>query len=288
MKGFAGILAGGMARLPRGAALAAGRALAWVLGSALRIRRGEVLARLGECFPETDAAARAAIYRRMWRNLAEGLVEICRYAGGKTREVLDEREVRGRENLDAALAGGRSVIALLAHVGNYPLLAADVPRLFALRLSFVYKPFRSAWATRAWQEFQDAAGVEGIPSRGAYRQALKALKAGRALGFMLDQNRPRGEAVFVPYFGRLAATSPGLALLSWHSGAPVLPVFEHREGGRHVVELGTPIPPPPDREEETLREYTARYTALIEDEVRRHPAEWLWLHRRWKTRPEGE
>jgi KDO2-lipid IV(A) lauroyltransferase len=224
----------------------------------------------------------------MWLNLMEGLVEVCRYAGGRTREVLEERVVKGRGNLDAAMEGGRPVIALLAHVGNYPLLAADVPRLFGVELSFVYKPFRSAWATGAWQEFQEAAGVEGIPAKGAYRACLKALKAGRVVGFMLDQNRPGGQGVFVPYFGRLASTSPGLALLSWQSGARVVTAFEHREGGRHVVEIGSPIEPPPDREEGTIREYTARYTALIEAEVRRHPAEWLWLHRRWKSRPPEE
>ncbi|MBR6022193.1 MAG: lysophospholipid acyltransferase family protein [Kiritimatiellae bacterium] len=288
MKGFAGVLAGGMARMPRGAALGVGRVLAWAMGSLLRIRRGEVAATLGRCFPEMGKAERAAVYRAMWRNLMEGLVEVCRYAGGRTREVLDEREVRGREHLEKALEDGKGVIALLAHVGNYPLLAADVPRLFGVELSFVYKPFRSAWATKAWQEFQEGAGVEGIPSKGAYRECLRALKAGRVVGFMLDQNRPGGQGVFVPYFGRLASTSPGLALLSWHSGAVVLPVFEHREGGRHVVEIGEAIEPPPDREEATVREYTARYTALIEAEVRRHPAEWLWLHRRWKTRPPEE
>lgn len=190
--------------------------------------------------------------------------------------------------MEKVLGEGKKIIALLAHVGNYPLLAADVPRLFGVELSFVYKPFRSAWATKAWQEFQAGAGVEGIPAKGAYRACLKALKAGRVVGFMLDQNRPGGQGVFVPFFGRPASTSPGLALLSWQSGAVVLPVFEHREGGRHVVEIGEAIEPPPDREDATVEAYTARYTALIEAEIRRHPAEWLWLHRRWKTRPPEE
>ena len=154
MNGFAGVLARGMARMPRGAASGTGRALAWVLGSVARIRRKEVLERLGECFPEMEEAERLAVYKGMWKNLMEGLVEVCRYAGGKTREVLDEREVRGREHVAAVSEGGRGFLVLLAHVGNYPLLAADVPRLFGLELSFVYKPFRSAWATKAWQEFQ--------------------------------------------------------------------------------------------------------------------------------------
>jgi len=288
MNGFAGMLARGMARMPKGAASAAGRGLAWALGSVARIRRREVLATLARCFPEMPARERRAVYRGMWRNLAEGLVEVCRYAGGRTREVLDAREVRGRERVAEALASGKGVIALLAHVGNYPLLAADVPRLFGVELSFVYKPFRNAWATRAWREFQEGAGVEGIPAKGAYRASLKALRSGRVLGFMLDQNRPNGQGVFVPFFGRPASTSPGLALLSHQSGAVVLPVFEHREGGRHVVEIGAPIEAPPDRGEATLAAYTARYTALIEAEIRRHPAEWLWLHRRWKTRPPEE
>lgn len=274
--------------MPRKAALGAGRGLAWVLGGVLRIRRREVLGTLERCFSEMGARERAGVYRQMWRNLMEGFVEVCRFSGGKTREILEEREVRGLEHARALLDAGKPIIALLAHVGNYPLLAADVPGLFGVGLSFVYKPFRSAWATKAWQEFQEMAGVEGLQAKGAYRGCLKALKAGRVVGFMLDQNRPGGQGVFVPFFGRLASTSPGLALLSRQSGAVVLPVFEHREGGRHVVEIGEPIEPPPDREEATLTAYTAKYTALIEAEIRRHPAEWLWLHRRWKTRPPEE
>lgn len=288
MNGFAGVLARGMARMPKRAASGVGRAVAWGMGTVAGLRKREVVETLGRCFPGMAKSERVAVYKEMWRNLAEGLVEAARYAGGKTREVLEQREVRGREHLEKVLGEGKKIIALLAHVGNYPLLAADVPRLFGVELSFVYKPFRSAWATKAWQEFQAGAGVEGIPAKGAYRACLKALKAGRVVGFMLDQNRPGGQGVFVPFFGRPASTSPGLALLSWQSGAVVLPVFEHREGGRHVVEIGEAIEPPPDREDATVEAYTARYTALIEAEIRRHPAEWLWLHRRWKTRPPEE
>jgi hypothetical protein len=106
---------------------------------------------------------------------------------------------------------------------------------------------------------------------------------------MLDQQRPASQGVFVDFFGRLASTSPGLAFMSAATGAPVVPVFIRRKAsGGHILEALPLMEPPPDREEETIRQHTAVYTKIIEEQVRRTPAQWLWLHKRWKSRPLGE
>jgi KDO2-lipid IV(A) lauroyltransferase len=95
-----------------------------------------------------------------------------------------------------------------------------------------------------------------------------------------------GEGIFVDFFGDAANTTPGLAIMSAQSGAPVVPIFARRlPGGRHRITAQAPIDPPPDRKPETVRDYTQRYSKITEDAIRECPEQWLWLHRRWKTRP---
>ena len=284
------LLARILAALPLSAARRFGRAAAFLCSDILRIRRREVLATLERCFPDTAPDGRLAIYRGVWLNQALTIVEVARYMGGKTSEVLDTLEIRGldavRHIVDDTEHGA---LILISHLGNYPLLAFNVPRAFHRPLSFIYKEFRSAPFNRVWAELHDAAGIHGIPSKNAYRPALRDLRAGNLLGFMLDQNRPSSQGLFVPFFGRLASTSPGLALMAFQSKAPVVPVFTWREhDGHHVVDIRPPLPPPETRDPESLLEATARYTALIEDAIRSHPDQWLWLHRRWKSRPPAE
>ena len=103
------------------------------------------------------------------------------------------------------------------------------------------------------------------------------------VGILLDQNATRAEGVFVPFFGVPASTSKGLALLALRTGTPVVPIFLRREpGGRHCIDVGAPLPPPPDAD---ALAYTARFNEVIEAAIRRAPEQWLWMHARWRTRP---
>ena len=131
--------------------------------------------------------------------------------------------------------------------------------------------------------FRRRSGAELIIKRQAVREVLQALRRQRMVGILLDQNATREEGVFVPFFGVLASTSKGLAVLALRTGAPVVPVVLRRDpDGRHCVDVGAPIPPPPDRDVAT---YTARFNQVLEATIRRAPEQWLWMHARWRTRP---
>jgi KDO2-lipid IV(A) lauroyltransferase len=131
--------------------------------------------------------------------------------------------------------------------------------------------------------FRRRSGAELIVKRQAVRDVIAALRRGRMVGVLLDQNATRAEGVFVPFFGVPASTSKGLALLALRTGAPVLPVFLRRESdGRHCMEVGPPVPPPPDSD---VVAYTARFNQVLEATIRRAPEQWLWMHARWRTRP---
>jgi KDO2-lipid IV(A) lauroyltransferase len=112
---------------------------------------------------------------------------------------------------------------------------------------------------------------------------LQALRQGRMVGILLDQNAARSEGVFVPFFGVPASTSKGLALIALRTRAPVVPVFIRRLGaGRHRVEVGAALPPPAD---DDVVAYTAAFNRAIEAAIRQAPEQWFWMHNRWRTRP---
>jgi len=278
-----------VAALPAGAATALGNGIGWTLARVVRLRRTYVLETLARCFPEKTPVERQALYAEICRQQARNVVEVLRYAGGREAELAARLDVSGKEHVEAARALGKGVLVLIAHFGNYALLALQVPRLFGYPLSIIAKPLRNATLNELWWELQRKAGVNGIPARNAYRASVRALKDNGLVGFMLDQNRPAGLGVFVDFFGKPASTTPGLAVMSAHTGAPVLPVFIRREpDGTHRVEARPPLPPPADRRPETMQAYTAACTRIIEDEIRRHPEQWLWWHKRWKSRPAEE
>lgn len=276
------------ALLPYGPAAGLARGCGGFLARVLRLRRTCVLQTLGRCFPQKTLAERQAIYVEMWRLQALNILELLRFVGGKTEELLARIEVRNMDRLEAALARGKGVLVLSAHFGNYLLQALTGPELLPCPVSIIYKPLRSAAMNRLWEDMQQNARVNGIPAGNAYRGSVQALRNRHLIGFMLDQNRPKEHGMFVDFFGRTASTSPGLAVLSARTGAPVVPFFLHRTPeGRHVLEILPMIEPPPDREEDTVFAYTTQYTRIIEEEIRKDPVQWLWIHRRWRSRPFG-
>lgn len=282
-------LARGVAALPAGAATALANGIGGMLAHVVRLRRTYVLETLARCFPEKTPAERRALYAAVCRQQALNMVELLRYAGGRQAEQSARFEMAGREHIEAVLAGGKGALVSIAHFGNYALLALQAPRLFGYPLAVIAKPLRNPTLNALWWDLQRRAGVNGIPSHNAYRASVRALKANGLVGFMLDQNRPAGQGVFVDFFGRTASTTPGLAVMSAHTGAPVLPVFVRREpDGRQRVVVCPALPPPADRRPETVLAFTAACTKIIEDEIRRHPEQWLWWHKRWKSRPLDE
>jgi Kdo2-lipid IVA lauroyltransferase/acyltransferase len=278
-----------VAWLPAGWARALALHWGWMLARVVRLRRTYVLATLARCFPEKTEAERRAIYVENCRQQAQNLVELMRFAGGREAELGELVDVQGEEHVRSALERGRGVLILIAHYGNYDLMGLYAAKRFGYPLTIITKTLRNAELNALWWELRRKAGVNEVPAHNSYRTCVKVLKKNELVGFMLDQNRPAEQGVFVEFFGRTASTTPGLAFMSAQTGAPVVPVFMRRTAaGRHALEARPALEPPADRKEETLREHTARYTKIIEDEIRLHPEQWLWWHKRWKSRPAGE
>lgn len=275
------------AALPERLALRCGRGLGRVFGLLVPRNRTRALEALALSFPEKQAGERRAIMWRMFANLGENAVELIRWMGGRGPEIARRIRIDGAEHARGALAQGRGVVVLTAHIGNW-----DVMGLWAASqwpLTIISKTIRNETLNAYWMRKREEFKVRIVPAHNSYRQCLGVLKRGECLGFILDQNMIRREGIFVEFFGRPACTTPGLAVLSAHAQAPVLPVFMVREAdGGHCVQVLPPIPPPPDRTPASIADATQHYTKLVEDAIRRAPDQWIWMHRRWRTQPEIE
>ena len=272
--------------LPR--ALALGRGLGWVFGSVVRYRRRDAVEALARGFPDKTPREIRGIVRSMYAHLGTCFVEFCRLGRRLDEYVEDLIEWDGEERVRDAMGEGKGLLVLTGHVGNWELLGAFSRRM-GHPMTVIVKRIKNAAVNDFWFAERGQFGPKYVPSRNAYRPCLAALKRNEIVGFILDQNMRRSAGIFVDFFGRPACTSPGLAYLSHQSGAAVIPVFLVRQqGGRHRVYVGPAIEPPPDRTPETIRAYTQRYTRVIENAIREHPEQWIWVHRRWRTPPEGD
>lgn len=273
------------ARLPLPQALALGRGIGWVYGSLVRYHRRDALDALARAFPDKSAAEIRDTIRRMYANLGMNIAELARLPTASDESIRNTISIEGEDIARAALARGKGLLILSAHLGSWDLLCTFVPRL-GYPLTIITKDIKNKALNDFWMKIRERFGLKFVPAHNSYRQCLHALKRNELVGFILDQNMIAAEGVFVDFFGRPACTSPGLAYMSAQSGAPVMPVFMVRqEGGRHLIRGLPVVEPPPDRKPETILEFTQRYTRIIEDVVRDHPDQWIWIHRRWRTTP---
>ncbi len=242
---------------------------------------------LAACLPEKSEAEWLTIRREMYQHLGEVGVE-CLRLPCLTQEQVRTWVIWPDENcIPDALARGCGLLLLSGHLGNWELAGASIPLHFGFPPHPVVKSFRHKMFDAYWRAAREKWDVQALPAHNSYRQCMRILKNNGVICMIIDQNMIRKEGIFVDFFGRPACTTPGLAYLSAQSGAPVVPIFSFRETPeRHLVDVYPLIDPPPDREPETIQAYTQQYTAVTEQAIRRHPAQWIWIHKRWKTQPE--
>jgi len=193
------------------------------------------------------------------------------------------------ERVDQILAKGKGIIMLTGHFGNWEMLASTFTTFgypgAVVGRKIYYEPFN-----RLIVNTRLSKGVKTFYRDESPRDMLKAIKANQILGIVADQDVDSIEGIFVPFFGHLAYTPAAPAKLSIATGAPIVPAFTVREADdNYRIYMEEPIFPDPsaEREEEVLR-ITRLWNAQIEKYVRRYPQQWVWMHRRWKTRPPEE
>jgi len=283
---FRGFLAVG-SRLPLGLTRPIGRVVGRAALALASRDRDRAMAHLAVAWPESDEAERRRMLVLTARHLGETLAEVVWLWRARPEAIRARTEVRGFEHLRAALDAGRGAVLVTCHCGDWEWLNAilgleGIPMTLAVRA--LYDPRMGEIARRLRSRF----GAEVLErGQGAGRALLAAIRRNRVAGLLIDQDIRDVPGVFVPFFGRDAWTPAGAAQLALAAGAPVIPTFIHRRAdGTHLAEAHPPLPVPQTADrEEAVRALTAAATAAIEAHVRRHPPQWVWMHRRWRTRP---
>lgn len=253
----------------------------------LRYRRRVIEENLVQAFPELGPKEQIQLGRAACIHLSKTLFEVLRIPAYRRRGLDQVVRLEGLEHFHAAKAKGRGVLCLSGHLGSFELCVAAVAEA-AAPVSLVVKPFPPA-VDRFLAAIRRGSGLELIYADGAVRPILRALHENEAVVFVLDQNATRSTGVFVDFFGKPASTMTALAVIAERTGAAVIAAVPYRdENGEHVLEIHPEIPleARPNRLD-TVQHMTQRYTTFLEDAIRRHPEQWFWTHKRWRTRPVG-
>ena len=246
---------------------------------------------LAIAFPERTLAERRRILRASYMNLGRSGAEYIRLGGFFYKRLVKRVAYHRFEYWDEIQRRypGKGGIVLTAHFGNFELLPA-AHAMHGHQISLVHHTQRFLAGDALMTFVRERAGVTILRKHAAARAVLKLLSQGKLVGVPFDQNAKRSEAVFVPFFGEMASTSSGLARRVAITGVPVAPVFIVRESDRksHRIEILDEIPiqrsgdAPAD-----IEENTRRFVKAVEEMVRRYPEQFLWTHRRYRTRPRG-
>ncbi len=254
-----------------------------------RLRRtGERNLRLA--FPELDARRRKDLLHGCFQNLGRLLGVFSHFGKDSPKALQALMECEGLEHLDAAIKRGRGVILFTGHVGAWELSSFGLS-LFGYPLSFLVRRIDNPKIEALVERARTRRGNRTIDKRSAAREMLQLLQGGGTLGILVDLNTLDREGIFVDFFGVPAATTFVLAKLALRTGALVLPVFApwDKKRGRFLLKIQEPLSYNATGDEaEDVRRLTQLFTGVVEKYVRLYPDQWLWIHRRWKTRPPGE
>ncbi len=245
---------------------------------------------LAMVFPEKSEAERARILRGVFTSLGRQLAELCQFPR-YTPENIDEVVVYdGLENYERAYARKKGVLFLTAHFGGWEL-SAFAHSLHGHWLHVVMRPMDNPYLDRLLQRHRTMYGNKTVAKDDFVRGLLAAMKAGETVGILMDTNMTPPQGIFVNFFGIPACTASGLARIALRTDAAVVPGFtiwdpalrKYRlrfDPALELVRTGNL--------EADIVANTQMFTKVIEDYVRKYPDQWLWVHRRWKTRPEGQ
>jgi len=269
-------------------AFAVGIALAVYL---LHVRLRRVgMRNLALAFPEKSEAERKRILRAEFTSLGRQLAEICQFPRYTLNNIEQIVVYDGLENYERAYARGKGVLFVTAHFGGWEL-SAFAHSLHGHWLHVVMRPMDNPYLDRLLQSYRTMHGNKTVAKDDFVRGLLGAMKAGETVGILMDTNMTPPQGVFVDFFGIPACTASGLARIALRTDAAVVPGFTIWDDalGKYRLRFDPALEliRTGDLEADIVAN-TQRFTKVIEDYVRKYPEQWLWVHRRWKTRPEGQ
>jgi KDO2-lipid IV(A) lauroyltransferase len=241
-------------------------------------------------FPDWTDAQRKDATRKMVRNLGWMAAEFARLPRLTKENIENVVILEGHENFLEGQRRGKGVLYLTGHIGAWEL-SSFAHSLYGYPLHYMARPLDNRRLDALVNQYRCASGNRPIFKNESARVMLKILKDSGTVGILADQNTLPSEGAFVDFFGKLACTTTGLARVALHTGAAVVPGYAYWDETLQKYRLRFEPPVELIRTGDTERdvfENTQRFARVIEGIIRKHPDQWVWVHKRWKTRPKGE
>ncbi|MEO8661085.1 MAG: lysophospholipid acyltransferase family protein [Bryobacteraceae bacterium] len=273
-----------LALLPFSAALSLAKRYVGLLDRLAPKLRRTAFRNLEYAWPDLPQERREQIVNGVFTSIARLLAVMARFPRIHTANVGQWIRYEGFHHFEEALLRGKGVLFATAHLGNWEL-SAFAHALMAAPMHVVTRPLDNPLLEDLAVEYRSLSGNTIIGKKDFVRGILRALHSNQAVGILIDQNAGLDDGVFVDFFGHKASTSPSFAKLAARTGATIIPGYAvwHEDEGRYVLHFDTPIAMSGDALVDTQR-----LQSHLESVIRRYPDQWLWIHRRWKTRPAGE
>ena len=222
------------------------------------------------------------VIRDDFKNLGRSFAEVIRICFGAGKEILESVDMEGVENYRRAYSKGKGVLFLTGHCGNWELLALTSSAKLS-PLGVVARPMDNPYLNSLLERVRRRYGNSVIYKRGALKSIVRTFRDNGCVGILMDQAVLPEEGYVIDFLGRGAWTTKMPAIIARKTGAAALPAFIHRTAKGHTIKIYPEVRLSDSGDiEEAIREDTIRFSGFVEDYIREHPAEWLWIHRRWK------
>ncbi|HEX8196649.1 MAG TPA: lysophospholipid acyltransferase family protein [Pyrinomonadaceae bacterium] len=283
-------LLGAIGALPLETSMRFGKSLGRFLGSRFPKLQKTARRNLDIAFPEMSAKEKDKIVLGTFESIGRHLGFVSHFRRFKLEDVRNVVEVVGKEHFDNAHATGRGVLFFTGHFGSWEVFNL-LPPAFGFGMNILVRRIDNPLLEKYVDAFRTKFGSVTLDKTRSARQMFRVLENGELLGILADLNAQEKEGVFVDFFGVPASTTVSIAKLALKTNAAVLPAFAVWEESKqkYVVYLEPPVEyKQGDASDENVRELTQKITNVVEKYVRLYPEQWLWIHKRWNTRPPGE
>ncbi|MCK4404265.1 MAG: lysophospholipid acyltransferase family protein [candidate division Zixibacteria bacterium] len=274
--------------LPRNAAISVGGFLGKLAYFLIGEARRKTLYNLSLAFGKVmNGKKLRKLAYQVFENVGKNVADAVRLKKMSWEDIEKITEIEGLEHFDKAYRAEKGVIGFTGHISNFELMAA----YFSLRgykLSVVGREVYDPRLDRLLVENRESVGIENIPSSAGVKPILKVLRAGKFLGVLADQDSSRVRGVFVNFFGRPARTPVGPVLLAYKTGSPIVPMAIVRKNkNKYKIIVKPPVELTfSENREKDITNVTQKCMQVLESIIREHPDQWLWMHDRWKSKPE--
>jgi KDO2-lipid IV(A) lauroyltransferase len=248
------------------------------------------LRNLDLAFPEKSMDDKQRILRELFKGLGRQLAEFALFPRYTKENAAQVAIYDGFQNFAEARARGKGVLFLTAHFGGWEI-SSFVHSLNGNPMNIVVRPLDNPYVDAFVDHYRTLHGNRTFGKQDFARGLLSAMKRGEVVGILMDTNMTPPQGEFVDFFGIPACTATGVARVALHTGAAVVPAFGiwDKELGKYRIRFDPALQLiRTDNREADVIANTALFTLVIEDYARKYPEQWLWVHRRWKTRPTGE